>query len=59
MWEVVLAVALFVLFWTVVGHGLWCLFAWLIRQATGAKKPVAAGRLCPACEHWDRGWDKR
>ena len=62
MWDVVLACAFFafgLLVLTVVGHGFWCLFAWLIRQATGAKKPVAASRLCPACENWTTLSDNR
>jgi hypothetical protein len=38
---------------TVVGHLIWCFFAWLIRLATGPSQPAHAfGRLCPFCETW-------
>ena len=57
MWDIVLACAFLVLLWTMVGHLLWCLFAWLIRLAAGTSKPAdTARRLCPACETGPRRW---
>ena len=53
MWDVVLAGAFVILVWTLVGHLLWCFFAWLIRLGTGPSKPVdTAQRQCPFCEKW-------
>ncbi len=56
MWDDVLAFAfglLLLLVLTVVGHLLWCAFAWLIRLVSGAPKPADAGhRQCPFCEKW-------
>lgn len=41
----------FVVFITVVGHGIWLLIAFIFRQLSGNKSSKRAGQPCPHCRH--------